>query len=137
MATANDTPTSYRVHGLDCAEEVAVLKREVGLVVGGEDKRGFDILNGRMTVAAEAIASPEEIQAAVARTGMRAEPWEEGKGATAGADFWERNRRTILTAASGGLLLAGVAAHAALAGFHAAFLEESSGWPRQSPPRSG
>lgn len=47
-------PLRFKVHGLDCAEEVAVLKREVGPVVGGADRLGFDILNGRMTVAAGA-----------------------------------------------------------------------------------
>ena len=119
----------FRVHGLDCAEEVAVLKREVGPVVGGEDKLGFDILNGRMTVAADATTSPEEVQAAVGRTGMRAEPWKDAKEAATDAGWWERNRRTVLTAASGALLLAGVAAHAALVGFRAALLEESGGWP--------
>ena len=129
MVIGNTAPASYRVHGLDCAEEVAVLKREVGPVVGGEDRLGFDILNGRMTVAAEATGSPNEVQAAVARTGMRAEPWTDAKGAATDADWWERNRRTVLTAASGVLLLAGVATHAALAGFRAAFFDESSGWP--------
>ena len=129
MATNDRTATSYRVHGLDCAEEVAVLKREVGPVVGGEDNLGFDILNGRMTVAADATASPSDVQAAVARTGMRAEPWTDAKKAATDTGFWERNRRTVLTAVSGVLLLAGVAAHAALTGFRAAFFDESSGWP--------
>ncbi len=126
MATDNGIPTSYRVHGMDCAEEIAILKREVGPVVGGADKLGFDILNGRMTVAADAPVSPDEVRAAVARAGMRAEPWRDAKAA---ADFWERNRRTVLTAASGGLLLLGLAAHAALAGVRAAFLEDAGGWP--------
>ena len=121
--------TNFRVHGLDCAEEVAILKREVGPVVGGEDKLGFDILNGRMTVAADAPTTAAEVVAAVARTGMRAEPWRDAKATAADAGFWERNRRTVLTAASGGLLLMGVAMHAALAGFRAAFLDEAGGWP--------
>ena len=129
MADEAKKATSFRVHGLDCAEEVAVLKREVGPVVGGEDKLGFDILNGRMTVAADAPASADEVRAAVARTGMRAEPWKQAKGAATDARWWERNRRTALTAASGGFLLAGGAAHAALAGFRAAFLDEAGGWP--------
>jgi Zn2+/Cd2+-exporting ATPase len=37
---------------MDCAEEVAVLKREVGLVVDGADNLTFDVVNGRMTVSA-------------------------------------------------------------------------------------
>ena len=39
-----------KVHGLDCAEEVASLRREVGPVVGGEDRLSFDVLGGTMTV---------------------------------------------------------------------------------------
>ena len=66
MAT-NGTPTSYRVHGLDCAEEVAALKQEVGPLVGGGDKLAFDVLTGRMMVlknaepvsVEEILASPE------------------------------------------------------------------------------
>lgn len=37
----------FRIHGMDCAEEVAVLKREVGPLVGGEERLAFDLLNGR------------------------------------------------------------------------------------------
>ena len=41
---------SFRVQGLDCAEEVAVLRREVGPLVGDEGNLAFDVLNGRMTI---------------------------------------------------------------------------------------
>ncbi len=40
----------FRVEGLDCADEVTVPEREVGPLVGGEEKLRFDILNGRMVV---------------------------------------------------------------------------------------
>jgi Cd2+/Zn2+-exporting ATPase len=56
---------SFKVHGLDCAEEVAVLKREVGPVVGGADRLAFDILNGRMTVSGDAAVSPAAVVKAV------------------------------------------------------------------------
>lgn len=114
----------FRVHGLDCAEEVAVLKREVGPLVGGEGNLTFDILNGRMTVASGRAVEPDAVQAAVARTGMRAEPWRDDRTALATAGYWERNRRTILTAASGGLLAGGVGVYTILAGFRAALMEE-------------
>src|SRR3546814_20367586 len=39
----------FRIHGMDCADEIAALKREVGPLVG-EDKLGFDLLNGRMSI---------------------------------------------------------------------------------------
>ena len=35
---------------MDCAEEVAAVKREIAPVVGGEDCLAFDILNGKMNV---------------------------------------------------------------------------------------
>ena len=61
---------------MDCAEEVAALKREVGPVVGGEEHLAFDVLRGRMTVLQAAGAvNAEAVQEAVARTGMQAEVW--------------------------------------------------------------
>lgn len=123
--TTPTAPLVFRIHGMDCAEEVTVLKRELGPLVGGDEKLGFDVLNGKMTVAAGA-AEAEQIQAAVGRTGMRAEPWEGDESAAAGEGFWERNRRTVLTAVSGGFLVIGLASHVGLVGFRAAFAEDST-----------
>ncbi len=67
--------TSVRVRAVSRADEVAVLKREVGPAVGGEDKLGFEVLNGRMTVAADAPTTAAEVIAVGTRTGMRADPW--------------------------------------------------------------
>ena len=117
-------PQVYRIRGLDCAEEVASLKRELGPLVGGDGNLGFDVLSGKLTVAAGVAASPGAVRAAVARTGMRAEDWGDGNAAPAAEGFWGRNRRPALAAASGGLLLAGASIHAALSGPRAAFLEE-------------
>lgn len=71
---------AFKIHGMDCAEEVATLKREVGPVVRGEDRLAFDLLNGKMFVSEEASASSETILKAVAQTGMSAEPWQENAG---------------------------------------------------------
>ncbi len=69
--TGIDTPSEpirtaerrvFTVRGMDCAEEVAVLKDVVGPIVGGARHLSFDILNGRMTVAAEAAADDREVQ---------------------------------------------------------------------------
>jgi Cd2+/Zn2+-exporting ATPase len=35
---------AYKVRGLDCAEEVAVLKQVVGPLVGGADRLAFDVM---------------------------------------------------------------------------------------------
>jgi Cd2+/Zn2+-exporting ATPase len=105
----------FKVHGMDCAEEVAVLKREVGPVVGGEDRLSFDILNGKMTVTARP-ASPEAILQAVRKAGLQAEVWQENAPAVAEQRSWRRWGRPLLTAASGFFTGAGFFVHVVLAG---------------------
>lgn len=108
----------FKIHGMDCAEEVAVLKREVGPVVGGEDRLAFDLLNSKMTVSVgPGGVGPEAILRAVAGTGMRAEVWrEEIKAVAEEWSFWKQWGRTLLTAASGLFTLAGFVWQIALTG---------------------
>lgn len=107
----------FRIHGMDCAEEVAVLKREVGPIVGGEDRLSFDILRGRMTVDAPVHASADDLLKAVARTGMRGEIWiESPRRPPDDRDFWRRHARGAATIASGVLTLAAFVFHAVSAG---------------------
>ena len=106
---------AYKVRGLDCAEEVAVLKQAVGPLVGGADRLAFDVLNGRMTVAAnEREVVDEAIFKAVAATGMSAVPWTPH----AKTDDTDNHRRqqVLFTAASGIALLIGFTLHVVLAG---------------------
>ncbi len=111
LAAGGGSKAAFRVHGLDCAEEVAVLKRELGPLVGGEDSLGFDVLRGKLTVLAD--VAPETIRDAVARTGMKAEPWRDAGEQTGGRG---RSVQNLLTAASGVATAAGFATHAWLAG---------------------
>jgi Cd2+/Zn2+-exporting ATPase len=105
----------FRIYGMDCAEEVGILKREVGPLVGGSERLAFDILNGHMTVlAGEPAVSSRAVIDAVQRTGMRAEVWNEGETRIEEATFWQRQGRTVLTACSGLLLLAAVIVHAVI-----------------------
>jgi Zn2+/Cd2+-exporting ATPase len=106
---------AFKVRGLDCAEEVAVLKQAVGPLVGGADRLAFDILNGRMTVADGARdVTQEEIVKAVAATGMSAVPWTPH----AKTDDTDNHRRqqVLFTVASGIALLIGFTLHVVLAG---------------------
>ena len=105
----------YRVQGLDCSEEVTILRREVGGKPGIIDLE-FDVVNGRMSVEFEpdAISAPE-IVAAVNGTGMKASPWEL-RQAPVEIPFWERHGRLVMTGASGGLLLAAFITHWVLHG---------------------
>src|SRR5438093_3098644 len=68
----------FKIQGLDCPEEVAVLRRAVGPVVGGADRLSCDLLNGTMTVSLpEGAAHPDTIMQAVRKTGMHASLWQE------------------------------------------------------------
>jgi len=93
----------FKIAGMDCADEVAILKREVGPVVGGENRLGFDILNGRMTVNDLADDVPtQSIVDAVERAGLGAQLIIEGSAALEPAEtFWQKNRRLLLTVLSG------------------------------------
>lgn len=99
-----------RVHGMDCAEEVTLLKRELVPLLGDEEQLGFDVLNRKLTVALDGQDVTEgEVLAAIERTGLKAEAWKDAEGEES-RPFWVRHQRAILTALSGiaglgGLLL--------------------------------
>lgn len=95
---------AFKIHGTDCAEEVGVLKREVAPVAGGEERLGFDILNAKMTIRGQAPPDVEAVMAAVARTGMRAEPWRDAALSPAASTRF--NPQALAGAASFALLSA-------------------------------
>jgi Cd2+/Zn2+-exporting ATPase len=99
----------YKVHGLDCAEEVAALRAELGRRAGVL-RLDFDVLKGRMTVEYDQARITEaDIVSAVASTGMRAEPW--GQPQAQRTTVWRRYGRLIMTVASGAMLCAGLVVH--------------------------
>ncbi len=105
----------YRIEGLDCAEEVAALKRALKNVPG-LDELHFDVLNGKMAVLCSmAGCDPDAIVAAVAATGMRARPWQKSED-QGELSFWQRQGRVVLTAASGLFMGAGFILHWSLHG---------------------
>lgn len=105
----------FKIRGMDCAEEVAILKREVGPLVGGEERLSFDILKARMTIEAPEVTDGE-IVSAVERTGMHAQVWAEGSEELEPEGVWQRRGRTLMTVASGFATLLGFAVHAWSAG---------------------
>jgi Cd2+/Zn2+-exporting ATPase len=105
---------TFRISGMDCAEEVATLKAAVGPAVGGADNLVFDILNGRMGVVGN-TASNDDIIAAVARTGMKA-TLADDKAGEEGADDGHRQAVTRMTWISGVFLIIGFAANAFMTG---------------------
>jgi Cd2+/Zn2+-exporting ATPase len=105
---------AYKVHGMDCAEEVAMLRQAVGPVIGGPDRLVFDVLNGRMTVADDAREVPEEaILKAIASTGLSAAAW---AGQAEKGQTYHRRQRALFTAGSGLCVLIGLGLHVVIAG---------------------
>ncbi len=108
---------AFRIEGMDCAEEVALLKREVGPMVGGDEHLSFDLLAGRMTVrlAAGPLASGS-IEGAVARAGLIATPWTDEPISPEAAVHRLRRGRLFATTASGLATAIGLTSHAILGG---------------------
>ena len=44
-----DDSMQLRIHGMDCVEEVSLVKRELVPLLGGDERLGFDLLNGRLS----------------------------------------------------------------------------------------
>lgn len=114
-ADAKPGERSFRIRGMDCAEEVAALKAELAPVVGGEAHLAFDLLEGKLIVRDAASVSTATIEAAVARTGLAAEAWGAAKAPEAAAAA-ARRWRVAWTAVSGVFGLAAFATHAIVEG---------------------
>jgi len=110
--------TQYRITGMDCAEEVTILKRELGPLVGGGEHLSFDVLNGRMRLLpAAAHPGDEVLLKAIARTGMQGEVWRELSSSIAGErGWWRLSSRTLATLICGVAIAAAVTVHSVMAG---------------------
>lgn len=104
---------------MDCAEEIATLRAELGRVGGVRDLR-FDLLHRKLVVDFDpARLTPDSIAQAVARTGMTAETWAERREEV-GSSVPARRRRAATTAASGVLVAVGFVLHSLDGGVAAA-----------------
>ena len=123
----------FKIHGMDCAEEVTALKRELGPIVGGDQNLGFDLVSGKLTIDGASGISAEVVSEAVARAGLKAEVW---RDASRAPDDGSRRQlsRTTMTVVSGALLLSGFSMHVWLSGgVSAAFGSEGLGVPYTVP----
>ncbi|MDZ4858360.1 MAG: heavy metal translocating P-type ATPase [Candidatus Hydrogenedentes bacterium] len=123
---------SYKIEGMDCAEEVAVLKNALADLSGVNDLR-FDILNGKMSVSLEDGATGSSaIVDAVQRTGMRAIPWDDSKPIAHTEGKGLGNNRTRFTVLSGAMVVSGFLTHGFQSGFGVALAESSDTVPLAS-----
>lgn len=115
---------ALKIEGLDCAEEVAVLRRAVGPLVGGEQFLQFDIFRAKMTVVANGtVVDPDRVRAAIGATGMTAWPWSEDLTDDDKVEL-RKQHQSGLTGASGTLLLLGF-----VTDFWTTWLDKASGIP--------
>ena len=97
--------STFKVEGLDCHEEVALLERRLGRMAGVE-RMAADLLSQRLRVSYDAARlSTSAIVEAVAQTGMRA--WLEHEEPRAGLAAGLRLRTALVGASA--VLLAGAA----------------------------
>ncbi len=98
--------STFRIEGMDCHEEVAILERTLKRLAGIE-ALDADVMAQRLRVKHDAaVLTPTRIADAVARTGMRA--WLEHE--TAVQPSATTRTRTRLVGASGAAVAAGLAA---------------------------
>ncbi|MCC7086520.1 MAG: cadmium-translocating P-type ATPase [Pirellulales bacterium] len=115
-----------KIIGMDCAEEVAVLKAEL-MPVSGVQELAFDILHGTVTVTyADGHLEPNDLIRAVSRTGMRADIFNESNLAAPNETTWQHRSRIATTAMSGLFIATGFFVHAIAVGWKTAFGEHGT-----------
>ena len=121
----------FCVRGLDCAEEVLLLKREFKNAPGVSNLE-FDVINAKMVVSFDdELNSSAKIIDAVARTGLTAVPWAERNRGEA-PSWWQQNARLVLTCLAGTLLVAASVVNAAAAKDWQAVFSDDDGVPLSS-----
>ena len=125
----------FRIHGMDCADEVAILRREIEPIVKEPGRLSFDILRGKMNVVqGDPPVTEAGLVAAVAKTGMRAEVWQDEKPTSTDMSFWQRRGHTVLMVASGLFTIAAFGLHASVAGLSGAVGSEGTGLAEGEAP---
>ncbi len=115
---SDENNMELKILGMDCAEEVALIKRELVPLLGGDERLGFDLLSGRLTVDLDGVdVTSGDVLAAIERTGLRAETWENAQQSPDNQSFWASHQRAIMTAISGAFGGIGLVIHLLSGGF--------------------
>ena len=124
----------FRITGMDCAEEVAILRQIVGPLVVDEEQLAFDILNGVMTIRSDndQPIDPAAIAKALAGSGMTATVLTAGGNEQPKADQ-RPSRVRILTIVSGTATIVGLIIQVKLGGGIQAALGDDLGLAHSIP----
>ena len=91
---------SFHVVGLDCAEEIKILRKAVETREGVKDLT-FDVLNAKMTVTFDpGHVTAQHVIDWVKGAGMQASVWEERKKGEP-KSFWGKHGRLMMATLSG------------------------------------
>ena len=100
----NMKKVAFKVVGLDCAEEISVLRKALGKRAGISDLE-FDVLNAKMLITFDpGKVSSDQMIAWVKESGMKAILWTEREKLEK-KGFWARHGRLMTTTISGCFLL--------------------------------
>ncbi len=100
----------FRVRGLDCAEEVALIEDELGPVVGGKERLGFNLVQQELVVTLPPGVEPEHLIQRLDALGLKAQLLAQAQPGQELPLNWPW-RQMVLTAVSGVCWAAGVGFH--------------------------
>lgn len=115
----------FKVYGLDCVEEVNIIKKALGKKVS-EDNIQFDLLNGKLLINQQDV-SAKEINSAIKKSGLNAVIWEDYISNNQNPSFIDKHLRLITALFSGALIIIAYLLHAFDDGFINAFIDNNNG----------
>ncbi len=106
-------PLIFKVRGLDCAEEVALIKSVLLPLGVQENDLSFDLLNGKLMLGcAESVITSDTVVSSIGSTGLTAIPWDEFIArADDDENFWTRHGRSLFCGLSAATLMFGFISH--------------------------
>ncbi|AJI73555.1 hypothetical protein FTDG_01616 [Francisella tularensis subsp. novicida GA99-3548] len=115
---------NFKVYGLDCIEEVNIIKKALSKKVA-EEYMQFDLLNGKLSINSSDI-STKEIIALINKSGLKASTWDQYISKNHDTNFYSKYSRLITTIISGMFIVFGYVYHGLTAGFIDAFVANDS-----------
>lgn len=115
----------FKVYGLDCIEEVNIIKKALNKSVAEENMQ-FDLLNGKLLINQSDISS-KEIISLIKKSGLNATSWKDHISNNQNPSFINKHLRLITTLISGILIIFAYLFHAFDHGFIGAFIDSDNG----------
>ena len=117
----------YKIYGMDCLDEVSVVKRELLPYVKDESLLQFNLLKGKLMIHNQTQQFTQaEIEKRLKATGYQFISWQqyEIKQQSNSESFWQKHMRSLLTLICALFLIIGFAIHGSYHGFLDALIGE-------------